>query len=154
MASKENPNLLFSAKAINFIKYKFSILARKKEEEKQNEEKHKEDKKLKGCINGSNLLDLWSILEAPVEYLGEYFGERVALYFMFLYFAIEELIPISFFGIVTFIVQFLYEPDQLPSKMAVIFFTFLIVFWASTFEAIWKKKEVEFQTIFGLEELE
>lgn len=73
---------------------------------------------------------------------------------MFLYFAIEELIPISFFGIVTFIVQFLYEPDQLPSKMAVIFFTFLIVFWASTFEAIWKKKEVEFQTIFGLEELE
>lgn len=57
-----------------------------------------------GGLNGDNLLNLWGLLEVPVQHICSYYGERIALYFMFLQFFVQELLPISYFGILTFIV--------------------------------------------------
>ncbi|CAK80458.1 unnamed protein product (macronuclear) [Paramecium tetraurelia] len=150
-AKQQKQDLFFSMKLIQTVKAKIQKFIQKD----QNELGEKKKKVLtEGGLNGDNLLNLWGLLDVPVQHICSYYGERIALYFMFLQFFVHELLPISYFGILTFIVQILYDVEALANKVSIIFFTIMIVFWSSTFQALWIRQEMQFQTMFGLEDME
>lgn len=82
-----------------------------------------------GLGKGKNLSDMWTFLTVPVEAIADYYGERISLYFSFLDYFTRELIVISFFGMVTFLLNFSYDSSDIMYKLSITLFTFLIVFW-------------------------
>jgi anoctamin-10 len=77
----------------------------------------------------------------PLTKIRNYFGEKIALYFAFMSFFSKILGIPSFFGVVVFVLQRIYQPDNQIIIITNIIYCIYVTIWAAVFIEFWKRKE-------------
>ena len=79
----------------------------------------------------------------PEDQIREYFGEKVALYFIFLAFYIKYSFPAALFGVFLFLIHLYVDGNEtsVHGQIITILFTFLIVLWGNIVCGKWKLVE-------------
>ncbi|KAA6400842.1 MAG: hypothetical protein EZS28_003627 [Streblomastix strix] len=83
---------------------------------------------------------IWSLKKQPSNMIAQYFGEKVALYFVYLGFYTKWLIPLTIIGIIVFIVQEILSGDQAMALSGSIF-SIIVCIWSAIFTKAWKRNE-------------
>lgn len=79
--------------------------------------------------------------DLPIYKIRNYFGEKIGLYFAFInYFGKILCIP-SFTGIVVFVLQRIYDPEDNIIIIANVLYCIYVSVWATVFIEFWKRKE-------------
>jgi len=99
------------------------------------------------------LMNKWShnvfANEIPEEKIKNYFGEKIALYFVFLSHFSWLLIVPAIFGFIAFIVQKTGENDDDHVIIVNCVFCIIVVAWAITFKELWIRKEKGLEIRWG-----
>ncbi|OMJ84572.1 hypothetical protein SteCoe_14312 [Stentor coeruleus] len=79
--------------------------------------------------------------DLPINKIRNYFGEKIGLYFAFIsYFSKVLCIP-SFTGIVVFVLQRIYNPEDNIIIIANVLYCIYVSVWATVFIEFWKRSE-------------
>ncbi|EGR32656.1 hypothetical protein IMG5_075400 [Ichthyophthirius multifiliis] len=100
-----------------------------------------------------NSFDLFQPWNLNIDSIRDYFGEKIAIYFLFLQYYTKKLALISLISIIVQIIQQEHESLQVVAGFR-IFFSMLIMFWQVLFMQNWKKQQVIFSIMYGQEKLQ
>ena len=98
-------------------------------------------------------------MNQPIEEIKEYFGVKIALYFLFIGHLIESLIMPSLLGIALIIYNYYfslgigigymtYDSDIAP------YYSFYLIGWGISFLGFWKRKQMDYAIKWGTVDLE
>ena len=86
----------------------------------------------------------------PVELVREYYGEKIAIYFMFLGYYCRQLLGISVIGLCVGIAQISLQNDLVPRVLSEMIFGIMSTVWGTLTMYGWLNKEKEFAVQYGL----
>ena len=133
-------------------KHRFKLSQR--EDYMENEEVELQAKELFAENIPTGLLKSWRcILPSPTK-IRNYFGEKIAFYFHFLNFLTVMLVIPSLIGIISFVIQVVYDIDDndwqgdVADLNHAIFCLFLVC-WATALYEYWKQQEAKYAILWG-----
>ncbi len=91
-------------------------------------------------------LQLWS-LQQPVDNIRDYFGERIAFYFVYLNHYVNALVSPAIGGLVTYIVKVIYGD---PENFLMPYFTVFMILWSTFFIEFWKRRQITVAMQWGV----
>jgi hypothetical protein len=111
-------------------------------------------------------LQLWS-LQQPVDNIRDYFGERIAFYFVYLNHYVNSLVSPAIGGLVTYIVKVLthlltHSPTHSltlsltqviygdPENFLMPYFTVFMIIWSTFFIEFWKRRQITVAMQWGV----
>ena len=105
---------------------------------------------------GNIVFNSWNIFNnsKTIDYIftiRNYYGEQMAYYFLWLTDYIKWLIFPSLMGIIVYSLEFNLNEKKNAKEILLIFFSAILLLWASIFSKQWKQKEEIFNYIWGTE---
>lgn len=94
----------------------------------------------------NNKLNWFVMGEEHAIQLRDYFGEKVAFYFLFLGFYIKWLIPVAVLGVV---LQFIDFVVQTPDNTTMVPFCILMSVWSTFMPYFWRRQEAKYAISWG-----
>ncbi|KRX03631.1 hypothetical protein PPERSA_04183 [Pseudocohnilembus persalinus] len=137
----------------NFLSFKNTNQPQKNQIQFNDYEKYKQQKeffvdKLK------NLSEIWSFSiknpwHVPAKEVQQYFGEKIALYYLFMSYYCKQLLFMGVLGIFSFLVQISYDSESYQFVLASVIFGLVKAIWANLFVYWWRRKETKYACLFG-----
>lgn len=78
----------------------------------------------------------------------EYFGENISFYFEFVKFFQRLLIIPIIFGLLTELLDYIYEKEHKDSSPFESIYCIIVVLWAGAFYTLWKRKEYSIRYMY------
>ena len=93
--------------------------------------------------------------KAPIFAIRDYFGEKVALYFCWLEFYRNALLPLAVAGSICFAWSVgersgMYGDANMPDDIGGLLFTIIVILWGSLFQQYWRRNESRRATEWGM----
>jgi hypothetical protein len=93
-------------------------------------------------------------LQQPIGRIRDYFGEKIALYFAFLQFYTNCIVPIAMLGLATFCVNYVFEhhldTPPLVRGWVLIFFGAAVSIWSTCYTEFWKRRQFFLNVWWGM----
>jgi hypothetical protein len=98
----------------------------------------------------------WKMLHQPIEDIKDYFGVKIALYFLFVGHLLQWLSVPSLVGVIIVIVDWTVDKKNIGTYDSNLSgpYTFFIIIWAIFFLEYWKRKQFHFSVLWGTSDYE